>query len=332
MKKEDFFSKCGYDCLRCPSYKKNIKTVEDRRRCSEGWHRYHGFRLTASKIRPCDGCQTPDEKKPLLYVSCRVRKCAGRNGVRTCAHCSAFPCEDVNQVGNVAGLLDRAQDRLGAAVPEEDYAAFIEPYEGIKHLNQLRASLGPQDVKVMKPVSLKARVFDCPERLCFSRDKTAAYFALHRLVEDLNRISGVSFARKEALHLRKKHLLKILWGFGLGGRFDPEDKNLVLDSKTYRSFKLLSYPFDRVVGLFAAFAEYGVLCRFVPLEDKGWLTPTGALRTGRWQVRMSFGEKRGGTNTLVSLIDYAQALQKKFGGDSFKHFGRADMRWLESAS
>jgi hypothetical protein len=325
---KDLFSKCGYKCSSCPSYKENIKTAEDRRRCSDGWQKYHGFRITAPKIRACDGCQTSDDKNPLLYISCRVRKCAQRNGVRTCAYCSIYPCEDVSQIGNVADLLERTAARLKAPIPEKDYSVFIEPYEGIKHLDRIRASLLPQDIEEMKPVSLKIKTFDFPEDLPFSREKTAAYQALHHLLLALNTIEGVSFARKEALNLRRKHLLNILWGFGLRGRFDREEDHLEMNSEAYRQQKLLSYPFKKVESLLSAFQEFGVRCQFIPLEEGGWLTPTGALKSGPWLVRMSFDKRIGEADTLVALKEYSSLLEEKYGGEAFKHFAQADMCWL----
>ncbi len=325
---KDLFSKCGYKCSSCPSYKENIKTAEDRRRCSDGWQKYHGFRITAPKIRACDGCQTSDDKNPLLYISCRVRKCAQRNGVRTCAYCSIYPCEDVSQIGNVADLLERTAARLKAPIPEKDYSVFIEPYEGIKHLDRIRASLHPQDIEEMKPVSLKTKTFDFPEDLPFSREKTAAYQALHHLLLALNTIEGVSFARKEALNLRRKHLLNILWGFGLRGRFDREEDHLEMNSEAYREQKLLSYPFKKVESLLSSFQEFGVRCQFIPLEEGGWLTPTGALKSGPWLVRMSFDKRIGEADTLVALKEYSSLLEEKYGGEAFKHFAQADMRWL----
>ncbi|MGD2294963.1 MAG: DUF3795 domain-containing protein [Candidatus Aminicenantes bacterium] len=191
---KDRFAKCGYDCSRCPSYRENIKTEKDRRRCSDGWHKYHGFRITAPKIRSCDGCQVPDDENPVRYISCRVRKCAIRNGALTCAHCSAYPCVDVRAVGNAEGLRVLTEERLGASLPEEDYAVFVEPYEGIKHLNQIRASLNPREIVPVKLVSLKPKIVDFPQGLPLPPKKTASFQSLHRLLLALNTIQEVPYA------------------------------------------------------------------------------------------------------------------------------------------
>jgi len=31
------FAKCGCDCLHCPAYEENIRTTEERKKCSDGW-------------------------------------------------------------------------------------------------------------------------------------------------------------------------------------------------------------------------------------------------------------------------------------------------------
>lgn len=60
---QELFAKCGGRCSRCRAYKANVKTYEDRQRCSDGWHKYLGVRLNLERWY-CDGCQTPDEEQP----------------------------------------------------------------------------------------------------------------------------------------------------------------------------------------------------------------------------------------------------------------------------
>lgn len=73
-------------------------------------------------------------------------------------------------------------------------------------------------------------------------------------------------------------------------------------------------------------------CQFFPPEEGGWLTPTGALKSGPWLVRMSFDKRIGGADTLVALKEYSSSLEEKYGGEVFKHFAQADMRWLKTSS
>jgi hypothetical protein len=325
--KKDLFSKCGCNCGRCPSYKENLWTDEDRQRCSDGWHKYLGIRLNPGKLRLCDGCQAPDDESPIRYLNCYVRKCAVRNGVETCAHCSAYPCQDVKNLHAIqkADARERIAARLGAPIPEEDYLAFIEPYEGIKHLDEIRASLGPEDIIEMTRVSVKPRVVDFPDEPPFSEEETSAFEALHRLLVAVETVEGVSYARQTALKKRRRHLLKILWAFGLFGERKEEDgAYLVMDSETYLAQKIHS-SYSRVKDYCTALEEYGVHCEHVPLKEEGWLTPTGALRKGGWFMRMSFGDDAGGVSALNALQSYAARLEN-YGKRAFRYFSQADMR------
>ena len=173
---KDLFSKCGADCARCPAYKANVKSIEDRQRCSDGWHKYLGARLNVQRCY-CDGCQTPDDENPVLVYGrygCKIRRCAVFNSAPTCAHCSAYPCEAVSkQFSFDSGSRERLAARLGAPVSDEEYFTFIEPYELHKHLEEIRASLGPEEIVEMTTVSVKASVVPFPSDLPLSEKEAA---------------------------------------------------------------------------------------------------------------------------------------------------------------
>jgi hypothetical protein len=325
---KDLFSKCGINCGRCPSYKENLLTDEDRRRCSEGWHKYLGFRITPGKLRLCDGCQASDDETPVRYQSCYVRRCAVRNGVETCAHCSAYPCEDAPRVSLSTEARERTTARLGASIPEEDYLAFIEPYEGIKHLDAIRATLGPEEIVEMTKVSVTPKIMDFPTDLPLSGEKTAALKALHRLLATVGIAEGISYARQTILKKKRQHLLKILWAFGLFGKLEEEGgPHLVIDSETYLAQKIHT-SYLRVRGYFQDLKEHGVHCEHVPLVEEGWLTPSGALRKEEWLMKMSFGDEAGGAPALEALQSYAARLGAEYDKRAFMYFSKVDMRIL----
>jgi hypothetical protein len=325
---KDLFSKCGCNCGRCPSYKGNLQTDEDRQRCSDGWHKHLGFQLSPGKLRLCDGCQTPDDENPVRYQNCYVRRCAMRNGVETCAHCSGYPCEDVPRVSLAADARERTAARLATPIPEEDYLAFIEPYEGLKHLDEIRASLGPEDIVEITKVSVRPRIVDLPDDLPFSKEEMSAFERLHRLLAAVEVAHGVSYARQAALKKRRRHLLKILWAFGRFG--EPKEEggpHLVIDSETYLAQKIHS-GYSRMKDYFRVLKKYGVHCEHVPLTAEGWLTPGGALRREGWFIKMSFDDDAGGASALNALQSYTAKLDEKYGKRAFRCFSKADMRVL----
>jgi len=114
----------------------------------------------------------------------------------------------VPRVSLSADARERTAARLGTPIPEEDYLTFIEPYEGLKHLDEIRASLVPEDVVEMTKVSVKPKLVDFPDDLSFSKEETSAFGALHRLVAAVGAVDGVSYARQAVLKKKRRHLLK----------------------------------------------------------------------------------------------------------------------------
>lgn len=325
---ENLFAKCGCNCGRCPSYRENLRTDEDRQRCSDGWKKYIGFRLNPDKLRLCDGCQVPDDENPTRYQSCYVRKCAIRNGVATCAHCSGYPCEDVPRVSLAADAREKAATRLGTPIPEQDYLVFIEPYEGIKHLDEIRASLGPGDiVEMTKPSPVRTRLVGFPGGLTLSEEETAAFKALYRLLAAIRSAPAETYARQALIRRRMQHMLKIMWAFGRFGEFAEEGgSHLVIDGKTCGAraeFKSIVRKRDNALHgtaaqCFGILREHGVRGEHVPL-GKGWL------------LKMSFDDEAGGAPALKALKSYAAKLEE-YGEEAFKRFSKADMRVLSSDS
>jgi hypothetical protein len=324
---KDLFSKCGSNCGRCPAYRENVKTDEDRQRCSDGWHMYLGARLRPDRCY-CDGCQTPDDENPVRVVrGCNIRKCAIFNGVETCAHCSGYPCVDLRGVAGTVSR-ERTEARLGAPVLEGDYLAFIEPYELIEHLDEIRASLGPEDIVEMTKASVRPAIVDFPVDLSLSKEETAALEALHGLLAEVGTAADVSYARQVALKKRRQNLLKMLWAFGRFGEPGEEDgPHLAIDGETYLTQKIQS-NYSRVKDYFKVIEEYGVRCEHVPLTEEGWLTPKGALRKRGWFMKMRFDDDAGGASALTALQSYTAKLDEKYGKGAFRYFSKADMRVL----
>jgi hypothetical protein len=331
-------AKCGNHCDLCPSFRENLVSGEDRQRCSEGWLKYHGFRYNPEKLLRCDGCQTPDDENPVRYLNCLIRKCALHNGADTCAHCAAYPCEELLSRIPAADWQDRIVARLGAPIPEEDDLAFVAPYQCLRNLDTLRSSLDPEELVEPSRLAVGFRTVDLPDDLPLSQEEEAATRALHRLLAALNAPSdSVSYARGEVLNQQRSQLLKLLWVFGLLGELEGGEgarPHLVLDSQGYYTQKLHS-DYSTLRGCLEALRAYGVQAEIVPLVDEGWLTPTGALRkkVGRkgspaWLIKLSFDEQAGGVSCLTALQNYAARLDGTYGKGAYRYFAQADMRSL----
>jgi len=326
----ELIAKCGCNCSQCPTFKDNLQTFEDRKRCSWGWKKYLNIKLSPEKLRLCDGCSISDDKRKVYYLNCYVRKCAMKNGVKNCAYCSAYPCQEVLAIHSLQKLdaKERIVKRLGYEIPEQDYLAFIEPYEGIKHLNEIRQTIGADEIVEMKRFSMRPKMVAFPHDLPFSKDEISAYKFLHQILGSLAVSDNVSYARQFLLEKNRKQLLKILWAFGRFGELKEEDgSHLVLDSEIYSSQKISSY-YSKVQDYFRLLENYGVHCEIVPLQETDWVTATGALRKTGWLMKLAIDEKIGGGLTVKALKNYASKLNEKYGKNTFRYFSKGDMRVL----
>jgi hypothetical protein len=327
----ELYAKCGATCSRCPAYKGNARRCEDQQRCSDGWHKYLGVRLHPDRCY-CDGCQTPDDEHPTLVIGkygCNIRKCAVKNGVVTCAHCSGHPCLAVqSQFSFDADSRARIAARLGEPVPEDEYLTFIEPYECRRHLEELRATLEPGEIVDMTRVAVNQRLVGFPDDMPLRAEEITALRALHRLLGEVGSVESISYADQAILQKRRRNLVKLLWVWGRYG--EPADEGgpcLVLDSETYLAQKLDS-DYSKLQGYFEILGEHGIYCEHVPLIEEGWRTPRGTLRKKGWLIRMSLAGEAGGSPALEALRNYAAALDEAYGKGAFRRFSRADMRVL----
>lgn len=335
---EDLYSKCGARCTCCPAYRENVRTFEDRQRCSDGWYKYLGARVKLERCY-CDGCQTPDDQNPVLVYGkggCSIRKCAVRNGVLTCAHCAAYPCEVVRtQFSFDSESRERIAARLGAPVSEEDYVTFIEPYELHRHLDEIRASLGPEDiVKPAKPPPFKPRTVEFPQDLPFSTEERAALEAVHRLIRAVNTVDADTYVMQDKLKKRRQYFLKLLWTFGLLGELKEDGgPHVILDGDVYYDQKLPGNYSGRVKQHLEALEQHGVHSKVVPLGE-GHLLPSGWLRKRTrgwdkgWLMQMAFDDQAGGAAALRALKTYVTRLDAQYGKAAYRRFARADMRVL----
>jgi len=331
---KDLFAKCGFNCGHCVAYKENAKTKQDKQRGSDGWKKYYNFRLSLDRMY-CDGCQTPDEENPvLLNPACITRRCAQTNRVETCAHCSEYRvCMHELRVFSQDITREKIEARRGAPIPENDYLAFVEPFEHLNHLDQIRASLKPKDIIKAEILAVKPKIAGFPEGLPFSKEKMSAFKALYRLLSTVASLSGNTYAQRVELKKRKDYLFKLLWSFGLFGELKEENGSyLVMDSETYYAQKLTGHLRTVVMNL-GFLKRHGVQGEIVSLTkekygQKGWLTPMAWLRKEGWLLKMSFDDKAGGGPALKALQDYVAILNEKYSEKALKYFKKVDMNSL----
>ena len=77
---------------------------------------HYGRDCKAEYVTDCDGCKTEDSRLLSGSIKCPVRKCAGEKGVETCAHCSEYTCEKLEEFfsteTSAKAALDEIRSRL----------------------------------------------------------------------------------------------------------------------------------------------------------------------------------------------------------------------------
>jgi len=314
-------AKCGCDCLHCPTFKENIRTSEERKKCSDGWKKYLNINLSPEKLRPCDGCSLPDEERKIYYLNCVVRKCAMINGIENCAHCTAFPCNELLKVHSIQKIKNRNEfiTAYRTEIPENDYRLFIEPYTGINHLTRIKKNLTETDRKDYKRFSAKTKLTPSAS----SNIERGNLSIIHSLLRELYIEQDIPYARLKTLEKNREQLLKIIWAIGFYGILNEKHHCLELDSETYMSQKT-SKMYNTLLGYFSDLKKYGIHCEIVPLVEKGWVTPAGGLRKAGWSIRFSFGKPGQEKENLTAFKEYMMKLDKLYGDKAFRMFTRAE--------
>jgi hypothetical protein len=236
----------------------------------------------------------------------------------------------------------KIEEKLGTLLSEEEYHAFVEPFEGLVRLEAIRSPLKPSEfVQPAKVEPPETEVVDFPEKLLLSEEQKAGFRAVHKLLASIKRSPlGLSdtdtFAQQHRLGSRRAHVLRFLWILGGFGRLEEEKGAcLVVGTKPYeanrgseKTLAIWSFVKDTV---FKVLSEFGICCERVALKgvkEENLTTGTGYLRSRGWMMKMSFGEKAGGLAALKALQTYAKKLNEKYGKKAFQHFSNADMRVL----
>jgi hypothetical protein len=332
----DLYAKCGNNCGRCVLYAGNL-TDSQRQRVADGMARYHNWKPKPQSLRACAGCQT-DQGFHYLK-NCRVRLCAQHSTIDTCASCSVFPCSDVGQVSVGEDYRQSVAERLGEPVPEDEYLAFIEPYEGMKHLQMLRATLSPDEMVAPPPVRpLRARLVPFPAGLPLPDDEVKGLESLHSLLTAILQASASLRVRQVLFKQRRKHVLSLLWVFGSHAQISQNGSQLVIESSVH----------DKDPALRGIVRKRDNTLHSAIIAGAELLAPLGASvehspQPGKaWHLTLILDPGAGGPPALRALRRYVTALIEVYGepdygsasnfkGEAFTSFSRADMRVLGEA-
>lgn len=339
----EIYGKCGMNCSRCPwsrSVRQTMKTDEEFLEFCRNCKMVLGY-SPSEKISNCVGCQTPDEKIPKGSIiprrTCLARQCVTKMGIDNCAHCSRFPCGFIKDAGT-EWTREKIEANHGKPISEEDYLTFVEPFEGLKHLKEIHATLDPSDI--IEAITLppyKPKIIDFPDDIPVPKEERNGFKDLHRLMEKilvspLNLTDTDTFAQQKRLKNRIPYFLRYLWIFGRFGELkDEKGGHFVVDAKTFienrekeRTLGDWSFVENVIIKVLQGF---GINNDLVKLDER-WKTNRGALRKEGWEMKISFSKAAGGISALRALHSFALKLDEKYKKKAFKFFSNIDMTIL----
>ena len=293
---------------------------------------------------PCLLCLTPDEKISEKDVThwhtrfrkgCQVRRCAINMGIKNCAYCSRFPCA-YEKAHASAWTREVFEELHGRPMTDEEYHTFIEPFEALKRLERIRATLSPDEIVEAKTVPLpKVKIVDFPKTI--SGPQIAGFKHVHSILSNLKHsiLSGEDAdlaPQQHRLKTRVKTLFRFLWIVARFGKPDKaDDQAIVVDAETFLKNRGSESGLSRWPNLeqmvFPALAKVNVQAELVELAEE-WRVPTGYLRSKGWEMKLAFNKKSGGIAGVKAFQSYGKKLDAKYGKRAFRYFKDVDMRVL----
>ena len=129
-------SACGNDCAHCPRFTlpPYEKSADDLRRTAELWFRIgYRDRVVTNEEISCAGCKTEN------WCRYSVVKCCAEKGIKTCAECAEYPCENLNRCFEVTKSFEPFCRK---ACSEEEYKMLKKAFfEKKKNLDELKGEL-----------------------------------------------------------------------------------------------------------------------------------------------------------------------------------------------
>ncbi|MDD8018144.1 MAG: DUF3795 domain-containing protein [Bacteroidota bacterium] len=94
---------CGLHCDTCPIHLATIeqdpqKKLQMRREVANALRDRHGLLLSTNDVPDCDGCTLETGRLFFSCAKCKVRACARERQHDSCAYCTDYPCEKLQEV------------------------------------------------------------------------------------------------------------------------------------------------------------------------------------------------------------------------------------------
>ncbi len=333
---EIIVSRCGNICSDCPWSKYYRKKVEkdDWEYLSEQYKKYVGYTPIKYEWEGCVGCRTPNEQLPKhphhnFLKACNTRKCVNFNEIETCAHCTRFPC--ANTV-TVQGLTREKQSKkLGVEISDSDYMQFIQMFDSMKNMTEIRNALHEKQLKNPKPVEKPLLGLNISEKI--NNKELKRFYAVLRNIytSNLEIKDTDTKAGFEKWKNRQEGILRLLWIVGTLGKID--ERGIKVDgitlNKNKKSAKLPTNEKGWKTYL-DTLTNFGIISNLDIKTDQLY-TPGGWMRDRiprsndpAYYLKMSLDSELKEISFFDKLKEYTTELQTISGKRAYTKFKQLD--------
>ena len=112
---------CGLDCRTCLVHQATVRESEEERArmrddivrlCRE----QYGIKYKREDISDCDGCRSEPARMLPGCIKCRIRACAVRRGIESCAFCGEYACGKLEDIFSREPSARKRLERLRANI------------------------------------------------------------------------------------------------------------------------------------------------------------------------------------------------------------------------
>lgn len=99
---EKMIAFCGIVCTECPAFLATQKdNNNERKKVADTWSKEFHSEIKPEDIN-CDGCMIENGRIFDYCKMCKIRECGLKKGVKNCAYCDEYPCEELNKFHKMA--------------------------------------------------------------------------------------------------------------------------------------------------------------------------------------------------------------------------------------
>ena len=103
---------CGLACHECGAFMATKNDDDEKRKkVSQQWSKHFNSDIKPEDIN-CDGCTTRSSRVFAHCLECKVRLCGIAKGVKNCAYCSDYACDNLQEYFKLAPKMKESLESI----------------------------------------------------------------------------------------------------------------------------------------------------------------------------------------------------------------------------